>query len=270
MSTPTIANIPTAYKAGKIYSQLPVDGSADFDVTRNSTATRVNQDGLIEEVGVDVPRLDYTDGGCPVWLIEPQSTNLITYSEDFSNVFWNLKTNINLTGSQTSPRGDSTAYLIDSTANNAFLQGAISGVASTDYAHSLYVKANNVTGKIYLKQANGTLDEILVTNEWQRFETISQGSTATIRFGVTFQNSGDSLYIWGAQLEERSSATSYIPNNGYAAGVTRDAETVTLDTTVLNLTTITETFSDDSTNVVSPVPSSYVVSEGKIKKIEGE
>ena len=34
--------------------------------------------------GDDTPRIDYTDGGCPVLLTEPQSTNLITNSNDFS------------------------------------------------------------------------------------------------------------------------------------------------------------------------------------------
>ena len=35
--------------------------------------------------GDDTPRIDYTDGGCPVLLTEPQSTNLITQSNDFSD-----------------------------------------------------------------------------------------------------------------------------------------------------------------------------------------
>ena len=39
--------------------------------------------------GDDTPRIDYTDGGCPVLLTEPQSTNLITDSNDFSVSSWN-------------------------------------------------------------------------------------------------------------------------------------------------------------------------------------
>ena len=88
MALPSIALIPTGTKAGKLYSVLPEDGSGDFTVVRATTATRVNENGLIESVANNVPRLDYTNGGCPVLLTEPQSTNLSLYSEDFSNAVW--------------------------------------------------------------------------------------------------------------------------------------------------------------------------------------
>ena len=76
MAIPTLAMIPSGYKAGKLYSVLPSDGTGDFTVARNSVATRVNQSGLIEEVGVNVPRLDYSAGGCPVLLTEIESHEL--------------------------------------------------------------------------------------------------------------------------------------------------------------------------------------------------
>jgi hypothetical protein len=75
MAIPSLAMIPSGYKATKLYSVLPTDGVGDFTVARASTATRVNSAGLIETVGADVPRLDYSDGGCPVLLTEPQSKN---------------------------------------------------------------------------------------------------------------------------------------------------------------------------------------------------
>jgi len=80
MATPSLAMIPSGYKATKLYSVLPNTAVGDFDVSRPSgtggfNATRVNKSGLIEEVAANVPRLDYTDGGCPVLLTEPQSRN---------------------------------------------------------------------------------------------------------------------------------------------------------------------------------------------------
>ena len=56
---------------------------ADFDFTRNSSATRVNSQGLIEDITANLPRIDYT-GGVGHWLFEPQSTNTATYSNDFT------------------------------------------------------------------------------------------------------------------------------------------------------------------------------------------
>ena len=45
---PSLALIPSGYKASKVYSVLPTDGVGDFDFTRSGNATRVNSDGLIE------------------------------------------------------------------------------------------------------------------------------------------------------------------------------------------------------------------------------
>jgi len=85
---PSISLIPSGYKAGKVYSVLPTDGSGDLTFARASTATRINKNNLIENVGNNVPRLDYEDGGCPSLLLEPSSTNLITQSESFGNSYW--------------------------------------------------------------------------------------------------------------------------------------------------------------------------------------
>ena len=63
------------------YKPLP------FAFTRSTSATRVNKEGLIEVVTNDRPRIDYTDTSDGVLLLEKAATNLLTYSEDFSNCF---------------------------------------------------------------------------------------------------------------------------------------------------------------------------------------
>lgn len=72
---------PNGYKDGKIYALKPFDGSGDFDVVRATSATRVNSAGLIESVGNNIARLDYTEDSCPCILIEPQRTNLFINSD---------------------------------------------------------------------------------------------------------------------------------------------------------------------------------------------
>ena len=72
---------PNAYKASKLLSVVPKFGSADFDVTRATSATRINSSGVVENIGLNVPRIDYTGGGCPSILLEPQRTNLYLNSE---------------------------------------------------------------------------------------------------------------------------------------------------------------------------------------------
>ena len=106
---PSLAMIPSGYKAQKVYSAVPTNGDGDFDFARSTSATRVNKDGLIEEVAVNVPRLDYSDGGCPSLLLEPSRTNLIQYSEDFSQSYWNKINTGYSTNSLISPNGTLTA-----------------------------------------------------------------------------------------------------------------------------------------------------------------
>jgi len=72
---------PNATKASKLYSVIPSDGSGDMTVVRATTATRVNSNGLIESVALNVPRIDYTDITCPSILVEPQRTNLLFPSD---------------------------------------------------------------------------------------------------------------------------------------------------------------------------------------------
>jgi hypothetical protein len=86
MSTPSLILVPARFKTGKLYTPLAttsggvvLGASGDFNVTRATTATRVNANGLIESVASGIPRLDYyTSGGtagCPALLVEPAATN---------------------------------------------------------------------------------------------------------------------------------------------------------------------------------------------------
>tara|TARA_R110000803_G_scaffold50002_1_gene103948 strand:- start:643 stop:1674 length:1032 start_codon:yes stop_codon:yes gene_type:complete len=78
---PSLALIPSAYKVGSTASVLPTNGTGDFTHTRSTTATRINSSGAIETMAINVPRIDHTDGGCPILLLEPQSTNLYINSD---------------------------------------------------------------------------------------------------------------------------------------------------------------------------------------------
>ena len=64
------------------YKPLP------FDFTRASSATVVNKAGLIETVGNAIPRIDFLGNTQGALKLEPQRTNLITYSESFPNSYW--------------------------------------------------------------------------------------------------------------------------------------------------------------------------------------
>jgi hypothetical protein len=77
LQTASLLLIPSGYKANKLYSQIPTSGAGDFVFTRASDATRVNQSGVIETMGSNIPRLDYTFASCPMAIMETQRTNLV-------------------------------------------------------------------------------------------------------------------------------------------------------------------------------------------------
>jgi hypothetical protein len=72
--------IPSGYKAGVAYAELPATGNGDLTWSRNSVANRTQSDGTIAQVAANVPRLSYMYGSCPALLLEPQRTNSLRNS----------------------------------------------------------------------------------------------------------------------------------------------------------------------------------------------
>ena len=71
---------PNGVKTSKLYSIKPSDGTGDLIVTRNTSAIRVNESGVIVDVPANVARIDYSTGQ-PAILAEPQRTNLVFPSD---------------------------------------------------------------------------------------------------------------------------------------------------------------------------------------------
>ena len=258
MAKPKLALIPAAQGSDKLFSVLPSSGVGDFDFIRPSSATRINSKGLIEEVATKESRLNYSmiDGkvvGCPHHILEPQRTNLVQYSEDFSNVWW-LKIGTSIVSNSTiSPDGSLNASkIVEDTSNGTHIlykNNVTTGAGINTL--SVKVKANGRNWvllydaeqgeAVYFDLENGVSgstigspDDYSITALPNGWYDISLTTTATLR--VDFQiylaeSDGDNsytgdgtsgIYVWGAQLEVGSYATSYIPTNG--STVTRSAE----------------------------------------------
>ena len=134
--------IPTGYKTSKVYSVFPTDGDGDFTYTRSGDASRVNPGGLIETVGTNIPRIDHFGGGCPTLNLEPQRTNLILYSEQFSGTNWG-SVNTTITANQTiSPDGTLTADKLQRNSTSASYRShnISKSATATTYTTSAFIK----------------------------------------------------------------------------------------------------------------------------------
>ena len=246
---PSIALIPSGYKASKLYSVLPTDGTGDFTTTRASVATRVNENGLIEEVASNVPRLDYSDGTCPSLLLEPIARNFLIQSESFDDVAWTK----DLSGVASAPvvtanqgispdgtlNADRIVFDLNggvSSGDGSIIQQAITLTGINVNTRSVYLKSNtNLSYDIILgtNTANSSAEKITVTTEWQRFEVTQTPTTTATNFylglrnafGISGLSDSADVLVYGAQLEENSYATSYIKTVGTTQ--TRVADTVT-------------------------------------------
>jgi len=292
---------PNAYQAGKLYALKPTDGAADFNVVRATTATRVNEDGLIESVGINVPRLDYSGGGCPSILVETQSTNLALRSEEFNSASWATLRATVTANSTTSPDGTINTEIITTSGGSGVhrLSQTITAANGT-YIFSVYLKQKELTHAVLAMSDNATgsidyvfkLDDCtvvgvggveadgswtngsaLITSEENGYCRCSIKATAGagaqiltqiyLHNGTThnFNNDGKSVYLWGAQLETGSYATSYIPTT--SSTVTRNADVIS-KTGLTGTSTITETY-DNGTTATFTNPTSHTLSQKRIK-----
>ena len=228
----TLAQIPSGYKASTLYSVIPANGDGDFDFTRGSTATRVNKDGLIETVGENVPRLDYTNSECPILLLEPQRTNYLLNSNNASlwSTFTSSGTITRTANYSTAPDGTLTATRMQASVTGsgyALLYTPTAGISGS-YVSSVYVKSNTgVSQEVAFYGVASTLTNYTITNEWQRLDILDTTSgTAYFLLGIQTDFSGYSnpidISVWGGQIEAGTYPTSYISTTGSAVTRTVD------------------------------------------------
>jgi hypothetical protein len=240
----------TAYKNG------------DFDFTRGSSATRVNEQGLVEDVTeTNLPRINYTNfdyengevvpySGEGSLLLEPSRTNSLLQSNQFDTT-WVLSVSIDLTSGQSGVYGSNDAWLLKKNSTGSrYIQQSLS-LSSAQYSYSVYLKAestnwafiwaydgaasvnayfdleNGVVGQTGGAALDGTNIES-VGNGWYRCTLIYTHAPDLIRIypansnGNTATGADNGIYIQHAQLEVGSYETSII--NTQVSAVTRLAD----------------------------------------------
>jgi hypothetical protein len=253
--------IPSGYKAGVAYAELPANGNGDLTWSRNSVANRTQSDGNIGSVAANVARLSYMYGSCPALLLEPQRTNSIR--------------NSTMQGASTSPStfptnwmfiGDGlTGTIVGIGTENGLpyveirMQGTATGInARLDFESQSQIVASNGqawTNSFYYRRISGNPDLVslrifertstgsYITENALNFTpnttllrytqtyTLNGGATVArvqsgIRFTLTIGNTYDfTIRIAAPQMELGAYATTWIDTTNAAA--TRLADTFT-------------------------------------------
>ena len=188
----------------------------------------------------NVPRLDYSGGGCPKLLLEPQRVNYQVFSEnsaqwaqpaDGLSVAYNTTETLDPAGFNgaekvTSTGGNKRMFSVLSNPAGAFAVSAFikAGTGSTfgfvTSSGSLNVQFDIATGVV--TNVTGTGSIVDYGNGWYRCIAVGTAAGSEVIQYRFFNDNGLFVYFYGAQFEEGSYATSYIPT--LAAAVTRGAD----------------------------------------------
>jgi hypothetical protein len=228
---------PNGYKEDKLYAAIPTNGNGDMTVTRATTATRVDENDLVSSVASNVPRIDYTDGGCPSILLEPLRTNLLKYSEQFdfndpitnNDIFVKGLSSIDdpNTTTTTAPDGTLTAdtWTGDGTSGAHSLAQTVSATSGVAYTQSVFAK-KGTNNFIQILGTTGIYDSY----SWANFDLESgilgeKGASAT----ATITDFGNGWY----RCTMTATATSTASGNGFFLWLITSADSARIETNSL-------------------------------------
>lgn len=216
LSQASLVMTPNAIKESKIYSIIPTNGNGDADFTRGTLASSTlnNVSGLIETVPY----------------------NLLNFSEQFDQSYWN-KTRCTITPNSTnSPNGTLTADTLvgNSIAGENYVYVPQNATIGVPNVLSVYIKPIDITlvklvsftqagqarfsligsGSVTFEIGtctNSTIESL--PNGWYRISTkITPTATAINNIGIstsTLGIVGNCFYLWGAQLVQGSIPKDY-------------------------------------------------------------
>ena len=225
--------------------------------SRASTGTFFNASGVLTTAAINAPRFDHVYNGSS-WvskglLVEEQRVNYVKYANDLSTNWTNEASATREYNSIASPDGSTNATKLNVAVADfsGIYQTPLLNAGSAKYTYSIFAKKGtkdwlwilNASGAppgTFFNLANGTVGNVnsdfsasIVNcgNGWFRCVMTTVNTLTPTWFQLGFSDANNSVrpastgysYVYGAQIELGSFATSFIPNNS-ASSVTRSAD----------------------------------------------
>ena len=168
-----------------------------------------------------------------------KSSNLITYSEDFTK--WNTNGFSSLLTGSTDPNGGTNATLFAATTSETFISIPVGSLANTTHTQSIYVKYKDASAEIEFNNSEFSTGNVFnitssgvtaqtpsadrnvesLANGWYRISvsftassTLSSMSSPS-NIELVLEEELESFYVFGAQLEAQESAMEYVKTEGF-------------------------------------------------------
>jgi hypothetical protein len=223
-----------------VQSANQIGGLADWSYSRAGVAYAANADGTLSSFATDAPRI--TDQGL---LIEDDAENLLLRSQAFDNAAWvkyaagTGAVPVVTANAASAPDGTMTADQIAFSLGGSNTSGDFSTIDqlvtvanATPYRGSVWLRAAAPVAILCRHVGSGGYTVLNVTTAWQRFVIAETSAATSIYFtlglrGGSFGSAiAATVEIWGGQLEQGTSASSYIPTD--AAAVVRPADSASI------------------------------------------
>jgi hypothetical protein len=245
LSNPAWAQVSYTFTGGS----LP----AGITFTRGSSGTYTNSSGNLATASTNVARFNYISG-TPYLLIEPAATNILQYSNAFSSGNWFGENSSVITAAQfTSPDGTNDGW---SATGGTSYGGPQNAVTTTAQAYTQSVWAKYITTGATFCFSGGSQTTLASTvARFSYTHTFAAGSQTIIL--QSCDGTSKTVGYFGAQVEAGSVATSYIVNT--TAGTASRSADAAVFTIPYGVYSLTYTFDDNSTQVVSVSPGSYTI-----------